>query len=554
MQISIEQMKGDLATAVDDLERLRLMNALALALTRVDPSDGLRYAEAAEELAQELKEDESLGEALRAAAFCHETLCDYPTAMKLATRARESHRRAGNRTGEARCLNAIGVIANGMTDYSAALTALAEARELFNAERDLAGAASACNNFGMVHQELGNFADALSAYLEALRINEDLGLESLVAVNLGNVSNIYYYLGDYEKSFEYDSRALDIARRRNDLYGIAHTLESIASNYKQRGEYDAALRVLEEALSIFCGMNERRYEAAALIKVGALHESRNEPKEALKSFQRAMGIAEEIGKEDIVVNARLHIGTLHVDRRANRKAIPVLRKALAGAREGGMARMECELMIRLATALHAVGESAEAFTLMSERAALLEQLYGEQQRRAVAEMQARFDVERAERQRDMLSLRNEHLEEMMKLRSKELTSMAMRLVQKNAFLQKLRKETIQLAAEQPAAQGALEKLVRAIVENLHGDDEWSRFEQEFQHVHHDFIRRLANDYPRLSPTELKVCALLKVNLSNKEIANLLSVSLRNVESHRYSIRKKMGLPSETNLAAHLAGM
>jgi len=554
MQVSIEQTKADLSATVDDLERLRLLITLALALTRVDPHEGLRYAHEAEELARELKEDESLGEALRASAFCHETLCDYPTAMKCATRARESHRKARNRTGEARCLNAIGVIANGMTDYTSALAALSEARELFNADGDRAGIASVCNNIGMVHQELGDFSDALSAYLEALRLNEELGLESLVAANVGNVSNIYYYLGDYDKSFEYDTRALDIARKQNDLYGVAHALESIASNYKQRGEHDAALQALDEALTIFRGMSERRYEAAALIKLGTLHESRNEPKEALDNFQWALRIAEEIGKDDIAVNARLHIGALHIDRSANRKAIVVLRRALEGARDGAMVRMECELMNKLATALHAVGESAEAFTLMNERTTLLEQLYGEQQRRVVAEMQARFDVERAERQRDLLRLRNEHLEEMMELRSKELTSMAMRLVQKNAFLQKLRKETIQLAAEQPTAQQALERLVRAIVENLHGDDEWSRFEQEFQHVHQDFMRRLANDYPKLSPTELKVCALLKVNLSNKEIANLLSVSLRNVESHRYSIRKKMELPSETNLAAYLAGM
>jgi len=65
---------------------------------------------------------------------------------------------------------------------------------------------------------------------------------------------------------------------------------------------------------------------------------------------------------------------------------------------------------------------------------------------------------------------------------------------------------------------------------------------------------LAERCPRLTPTELKVCALLKINLSNKEVGKLLSVSLRNVESHRYSIRKKLGLPSETNLSSYLAGL
>ena len=68
------------------------------------------------------------------------------------------------------------------------------------------------------------------------------------------------------------------------------------------------------------------------------------------------------------------------------------------------------------------------------------------------------------------------------------------------------------------------------------------------------MRMLSQRYPNLTPGELKVCALLKVNLSNKEIANLLSVSIRNVESHRYWIRKKMGLSSDVNLSVYLAGM
>ena len=169
-------------------------------------------------------------------------------------------------------------------------------------------------------------------------------------------------------------------------------------------------------------------------------------------------------------------------------------------------------------------------------------------------MQARFDVEHAERERELFRLKSEHLEEMMEQRAKELTSLAMHLVQKNTFLQKLRKDALRLAQAFPAAKSGFEEIVRATGENLQSENDWQRFEQEFQHVHLGFVQMLSERYPRLTPTELKVCALLKINLSNKEIGKLLSVSLRNVESHRYSIRKKLGLPSDVNLSSYLASL
>src|SRR6185295_9376412 len=131
-------------------------------------------------------------------------------------------------------------------------------------------------------------------------------------------------------------------------------------------------------------------------------------------------------------------------------------------------------------------------------------------------MQGRFDVERAEREREMLSLRNKHLEEMMEQRSKELTSVAMQLVQKNALLQKLHDNANQLLAKHPELKRDLKPLSSSISENLNGDNDWQRFEQEFQLVHQGFLQTLSQRYPRLTPGESKVCALLKINLSNKE--------------------------------------
>jgi AraC family transcriptional regulator, chitin signaling transcriptional activator len=213
---------------------------------------------------------------------------------------------------------------------------------------------------------------------------------------------------------------------------------------------------------------------------------------------------------------------------------------------------ETDRLLASARAHREKGNDAEAVAEMRRYLELRQRHYGEERKRAIAEMQERFDVERAERQREEYRVRSEHLAQMMEQRQRELTSMAMQLVRKNAFLQRLRAQAADLAREESTGTTALDALIEEISVNLSGDADWQRFQREFENVHRDFLATLSERCPKLSPTELRVCALLKINLSNKEIADLLAVTLRNVESHRYSIRKKLMLPSEVNLAAWMA--
>jgi len=70
---------------------------------------------------------------------------------------------------------------------------------------------------------------------------------------------------------------------------------------------------------------------------------------------------------------------------------------------------------------------------------------------------------------------------------------------------------------------------------------------EVRSVHEEFLKRLKENYPDLSPRELKLCAYLRLNISSKEIANLMDISVRGVEISRYRLRKKLQLEHDRNL-------
>lgn len=161
-----------------------------------------------------------------------------------------------------------------------------------------------------------------------------------------------------------------------------------------------------------------------------------------------------------------------------------------------------------------------------------------------------------EAEKEIIRIRNEKLQAEMILRDKELANQAMNLVRKNEFLNELKEEMNRLR-QSCSDEGTGRRVVEIITKiNREVDSNKQReiFESAFDEVHEDFLDRLKTRYPNLTPTELRLCAFLKMNIPTKEIAPLLNISVRGVEICRYRVRKKMGIPREVNLTTLLLGV
>jgi DNA-binding CsgD family transcriptional regulator len=93
----------------------------------------------------------------------------------------------------------------------------------------------------------------------------------------------------------------------------------------------------------------------------------------------------------------------------------------------------------------------------------------------------------------------------------------------------------------------LKKLIRALKDDDHMEEDWKQFATHFDSVHLDFLRSIKKQYPGLTPNELKLCAYLHMNLSSKDVAQHMKISVRGVEISRYRLRKKLQISKETNL-------
>ena len=158
------------------------------------------------------------------------------------------------------------------------------------------------------------------------------------------------------------------------------------------------------------------------------------------------------------------------------------------------------------------------------------------------------DLELENNEKEIVKLKNERLETEVVYKNKELASMTMHLYKRGRLLGKLKEELStavkNLGAKEDKAD--FNKLLKMVAEEEKRGEDWEQFALHFDQVHNQFLQKIKTAYPELTSTDLKICAYLKMNLSSKEMAQLLSITLKGVEIARYRLRKKLNLsPAES---------
>ena len=156
-------------------------------------------------------------------------------------------------------------------------------------------------------------------------------------------------------------------------------------------------------------------------------------------------------------------------------------------------------------------------------------------------------------EKQIIKLRTEKLQAELSSKNRELANSAMSLVYKNELLQKLSEEINKLKDENGKKLSAeqLRKIQKVIDEGMNDERDWNLFENSFNEAHESFFKKLKVNHPDLVPNDLKLCAYLHMNMSSKEMASLLNISLRGVEIRRYRLRKKLNVPHDKNLSEFL---
>lgn len=482
---------------------------------------------------------------------------DYRRALLSFRRALHIAEEIGDHRLQTSCQLHIALVEQGRhSDYARTIAALEPLVDPVRASGDRYQECILLDNLGRFHGELGNYPTSLSYYLLSIEIAEALDAQMLHINALIGIGLVHRKFGDTDKAIDYATRGLERARAIGFRNGEATILNNLGNIEYRRSNYAEALDHYNACRRLCEEIGDRSLLATVLSNIANVHRDTGRFDEAREHYTMSLDASGTKPDDHDMATWHMNLGRLHLDCREYGEALDHFLKALTHAESIGLRPLITELHADLTSAYEGRGDEGDLGRALSHHRTymeLREEVLGNEKQREIAELRTRAEIERAERDREIYRLQSERLELDMRHKTEELTAMALHLVEKNELIGSL-KEEIERLSESGGSSDLVDALRRRIEAGTTAESDWATFEERLQQVHHGFMTELARRAPALRPAELKVCALLRMQLSTKEIASLLAVTERAVEKHRYQIRKKLDLPKDASLAAFLAGL
>jgi len=178
--------------------------------------------------------------------------------------------------------------------------------------------------------------------------------------------------------------------------------------------------------------------------------------------------------------------------------------------------------------------------------ALVRAIYKRRERKIREENERLLETNQLREENRVSQLKNKHLENELELRKRELTGVYEAEIRRNALLKDLKAQIGKAKSEKPA-----EEITALIDKQLEDDSDWTKFESAFNELDFEFVANLNKRHQGLTRQEVRLLVYIRLNLSNKEISELLNIGLKSVEMKRYRVRKKLGLEKSQNLSEYI---
>lgn len=174
--------------------------------------------------------------------------------------------------------------------------------------------------------------------------------------------------------------------------------------------------------------------------------------------------------------------------------------------------------------------------------------YLKKEKKLIEENNLLLEIKELENEQQMMRVKNDQLSQDVDSMNKELAASTMNLNSKNELLTIIQED---LKKTEESGSRSIKSVISTINKNINKDDAWSVFQDAFNKTDKDFLKKMKVAHPSLTANDLKLCGYLRLNLSSKEIAPLLNISVRSVEIKRYRLRKKMDLAHEQGLVEYI---
>lgn len=303
----------------------------------------------------------------------------------------------------------IGVCQYLLANYDAALSESTDALMMFEELDDKLGAATALNTIGNVYQSLGDYANALDFHAKSLSLRQTLRDKQGESISLNNIGNVYQKLGDYQRALDCYEQSLKLKKNIGDKLGEGAALMNIANVYFQLAQKDDALDCYLKSLEIAQSVQDRRGEANAFLNIGSFYHSLQDHQNALDCNLKALDLFNEIEDKSSAITTLCNIGIILNDMNDSDTALEYLKSALELAEEINSKELIYDACKALSETCELKGDFKNALTYHKLYHQFKEEVFSEDARKRLRGLEAKFEIEKVEREKEIYRLKNVEL-------------------------------------------------------------------------------------------------------------------------------------------------
>lgn len=410
-------------------------------------------------------------------------------------------------------------------------------------------------NLGGALAMQGKFLPALQSLNAALALVDNSDFDYPLYSLYSAFGYLYSKLQLYSKAIEYYELAVRESRKGdNTLTEAINLLNMVEAHLCLRRCPDEALEILTRIREILKETNHPATVGSMPMCFGKVYFARGDLAYADKYLHQAHAIAQQYGNSSLECAAKIALADLRNRQNLPDEARTLALDALQLAQTYGYDDDAIKALACLADASAGCGDYPTAYRYMREHSQKIEIWLSQKSESATAEMLTQFDLETSNHHKKLAEAKAEFLTQQVEATRRELVASALQISRNNETLQQIRDSAQSILKSDPdLMRASIHRLVRNIGNSLQDETAWRRFIEQFRYLHTGFLDALTEKHPDLSPTEIKVCALIKMQIPSKQICSILGIAPRSIENYRYRIRKKLGLLTGQNLSAYLNG-
>lgn len=580
----------------DDSLKVLTLEELFLEEFYTDPSKAKKYIEQGLELSKQINFADGEGFAnYYLGAGYYQTIGKNDSARYYINEALSIFKRIKHEEYIVKMTNALGVVEYTSGNYQKAIEYYNIGIDYSRKYKHWDNLANRLGNKSLAYINKGDYNLGVKYSIESLKLFDSLSSKSntlqlkihtaTAAVRVG-----YAEMGleNYKKALEYFDRALLIYDGIDDVVHMGHTYSDIGNVHLELGNYDLAIENYLKTLDISKEKKVPIMKGYVLVNLGKAYTKKGDYTKALSILMEGLPINKEFGtKDDLALNFK-QLGHTYLKKGDAHQALAYFNKSIALADSINAAEILSQASLNRAEVYHNLKQYKNAYLDQKKHQFINDSIFNAKKSQQIEELRTIYDTEKKEQQitlqekeitvleqqaeistlqkillagllvlsligfygiRQKLKrnkLEKEKVDAELAFKKKELTTHALHLAKKNEVLEGLKQKAQELKANEESKKG-YQQLIRTINFDLQDDNNWQNFSRYFEEVHKDFNSNVKSKYPQVTSNELRLLALLKMNLSSKEIANILNISPEGIKKARYRLRKKLDITTEDSL-------